>query len=673
MPSKKNIKKTQTGKLSGQKQGVSASSIRPVIYAILASCAIALIFYCKSFDFIQDDSYITFRYVKNFTEGNGLVFNIGDKVEGYTCFLWVIFLSFIKVIGFNFIPASQTFGIIFSVLTLFFTYKISAEIFPKNGSMAFNIVFSVSAVVLLISNGAFAYWTDSGMETALFAFLTTLAIYFYLKETHSGNNVFPYSSLIFLLASLSRPEGNLIFAITILHRVIIILKDNKAYQNEPAKIKLLFSKTNLIWLGLYIIPAIIFMLWRYSYYGYLFPNTFYAKTGSTLEYIKTGLDYFVDFAKVYGLYGLLILFIFINLKKDERFFDRLYLVMIFSIFSLYIIYIGGDVLRPSRFFVPILPVFYLLIQEGIVILITSAQKKQLSQNIVMVSAVIILALSYFTYKQPYEDIKRDSTLENGLVDKMKITASWLKSKQAEAKRQLVVAATTIGAVSYFSDVTLIDMLGLTDKEIAHHPNPIPEISSNTEIGWKERHYNVDYVLSRKPDYIYFSTGIKPSAYAERGLFTNEEFMKYYYPSYFTIREQQFTDCIYKRKTDEEVKEEKTLPPNPNYQKSFVNLFNQALNTMRDKSKNPEAIDLFKKTLEIAPSNFGIPYELMGDLYMQSKNREKGEENYKKAIETNDYNIMAHYGLYQIYAARKDSSDADKEIDKIMKYSPDMLK
>ena len=616
MPSKQNIKKT-AAKSSRQKQTIESANIKPVIYSILAACAIALIFYCKSFDFIQDDSYITFRYVKNFTEGNGLVFNIGDKVEGYTCFLWVIFLSFIKVIGINFISASQTFGIIFSILTLFFTYKISSDIFPKNKGTIFNIVFSTAAIILLISNGAFAYWTVSGMETALFAMLTTIGIYYYLKESRSYKSEFPYSSIIFLLASLSRPEGNLIFAITVLHRIIIIFKGEDKTLNQSntitQKIKLLFSKPNLVWLSLYIVPAFIFMIWRYSYYGYLFPNTFYAKTGSSLEYIKTGLDYFIDFAKIYGLYGILIAFIFINLKKGERFYDRLYLVMIFTLFSLYIIYIGGDVLRPSRFFVPILPVFYLLIQEGIVILIDSAQKKQVSQNIVLVSALIVLAVSYFTYKQPYEDIKRDSVMENGLVDKMKLSAGWLKSKQVAANRTLVVAATTIGAISYYSDVTLIDMLGLTDKEIAHHPEPIPEISSNTEIGWKERHYNVDYVLSRKPDYIYFSTGIKPSAYAERGLFTNDDFLKYYYPSFFTIKEQQFTDCIYKRKTEEEVKNEVTPKQNPNYKKSFVNLFNQAINTSRDKSKVNEAIDLYKKTIEIAPSNFGTPYEMMGDL------------------------------------------------------------
>ena len=31
-----------------------------------------------------DDAYISFRYAKNFINGHGFVFNIGEKVEGYT-------------------------------------------------------------------------------------------------------------------------------------------------------------------------------------------------------------------------------------------------------------------------------------------------------------------------------------------------------------------------------------------------------------------------------------------------------------------------------------------------------------------------------------------------------------------------------------------------------------
>uniref|UniRef100_UPI0025A10AE6 hypothetical protein n=1 Tax=Klebsiella pneumoniae TaxID=573 RepID=UPI0025A10AE6 len=90
--------------------------------------------------------------------------------------------------------------------------------------------------------------------------------------------------------------------------------------------------------------------------------------------------------------------------------------------------------------------------------------------------------------------------ENGLVEKMKVTGAWFKNKQQKLGRPLNLAATTIGAVSFFSgpQVNVIDLLGLTDKEIAHNPKLIPEISAGN-YGWKERNYNADYVLSRDPD------------------------------------------------------------------------------------------------------------------------------------------------------------------------------
>lgn len=672
MASKKSAKKA--GHKSNKVTGKSPGSNKFVPYAILIIIGIIFYYYCNSFNFIQDDSYITYRYVTNFTEGHGLVFNIGEKVEGYTCFLWVILLSFIKLIGINFISASQTLGIISSLLVLYFTYKISEQIFPKNKSEFFNTAFSLAAVIMLTANGAFAYWTVSGMETGLFTLFVTLGIYIYLKEINASSSKFPYSSIVFLLASLTRPEGNLIFAVTVLHKIIITVKAKSG--SDSGVTKRIFSNKNAMWLGLYIVPALIYMVWRYSYYGYLLPNTFYAKTGSSAEYFKAGLDYFWEFAKSYGLFGTFIVLILYNLKSKDKYFDYLYLILLFFIFSIYVIAVGGDVLRPGRFFVPLLPVFYILVQEAFYNLFLLREKKL---NISLSSAasimlIISIAFAYYSYTSQQEQIKRYSELENGLVEKMKISGGWLKSKSKESGRTLTVAATTIGAISYFSEVNLIDMLGLTDKTIAHEPSPIDEISAKSEIGWKERNYNVDYVLSRKPDYIYFSTGIKPSAYAERGLFTSPDFLKYYYPSYFTIKEYNFTDCIYKRKTDAEA-EQKTdnLPPNPNYKKTFVNLYNQAMNTSRDKNKLQEAIDLYKKTLEEAPPNFGAPYSMIGDIYLQMQNKEKAFENYKKAVEIDDYNITAHYYLYQLYLEKGDTANARLNIEKIQKYSPDMLK
>lgn len=660
-PGKKQQQKTKEAKTVSQNAAIG--------YAAAAVMAVILFYYAGSFSFIQDDSFITYRYVKNFTEGNGLVFNIGEKVEGYTCFLWVIVLSIVKKLGFNFISASQTLGIISSALALLFTYMISLKIFPKGKDVFYNFSFSIIAVILTAVNGSNAYWAASGMETGLFTFLVIAGVYLYLKENKSPQPLFPYSSIVFLLASLTRPESNLIFAVTVLHKIIFTLK-SPAFPNEN-RVKLLISKNNLLWLGLYAIPALIYMVWRYSYYGFLFPNTFYAKTGSSWVYFQAGLDYFWEFAKAYGGYGILIALGLLTLRSKERFWENLYLVMIFFTFSLYIIYVGGDVLRPNRFFVPVLPVFYLLVQEGLSALFTMLDKKKTFAYGGILGIIFAVGFSYYTYKEEYEKIKQYSELENGLVEKMEITANWLKNKQTQAGRPLVVAATTIGAVSYYSEVVLIDMLGLTDKEVAHNPQPIAEISSGS-VGWKERNYNVPYILSRKPDYIYFSTGIKPSAYAERGLFTSDEFMKYYYPYYFTIKEYNFTDIMYKRKNDDDANKSAQLPPNPNYKKSFVNLYNQAMNTQKDKTKLQEAISLFQQAADNGPAGWGTPYQMIGDIYMQQRNKDKALENYKKAVELDDYNVMAHYGLYQFYMESKDTAGAKNSIEKIRKYTPELL-
>ena len=37
---------------------------------------------------LSDDAFISFRYAKHWSEGHGLVYNIGEWVEGYTNLLW---------------------------------------------------------------------------------------------------------------------------------------------------------------------------------------------------------------------------------------------------------------------------------------------------------------------------------------------------------------------------------------------------------------------------------------------------------------------------------------------------------------------------------------------------------------------------------------------------------
>ena len=50
---------------------------------------------------VQDDAFISFRYAKNLANGSGLVFNSGERVEGYTNFLWTLILWIPEHFGWN--------------------------------------------------------------------------------------------------------------------------------------------------------------------------------------------------------------------------------------------------------------------------------------------------------------------------------------------------------------------------------------------------------------------------------------------------------------------------------------------------------------------------------------------------------------------------------------------
>jgi tetratricopeptide (TPR) repeat protein len=115
---------------------------------------------------------------------------------------------------------------------------------------------------------------------------------------------------------------------------------------------------------------------------------------------------------------------------------------------------------------------------------------------------------------------------------MSIYADWINAQSGFIGRKLTVALSTIGSFSYYSNARVIDLVGLTDRYIAHHPMQAEGIDEELPLIWKERHYNAEYILSSKPDYIIFPAGAKPSAFAECAVFINPEFKRHYFTQIF---------------------------------------------------------------------------------------------------------------------------------------------
>ena len=130
--------------------------------------------------FIQDDAFISFRYARNFVEGHGLVWNIGEPVEGYTNFLWVMLVSGALRLGIEPIGFTYGAGIICFVFSLIFAFKI-AEIVLHSRNWA------LLAVALLGTNYTFSSYATGGLETQLQACLVTCAAYLVVASLSAGH------------------------------------------------------------------------------------------------------------------------------------------------------------------------------------------------------------------------------------------------------------------------------------------------------------------------------------------------------------------------------------------------------------------------------------------------------------------------------------------------------
>jgi arabinofuranosyltransferase len=618
-----------------------------VPWLILALCVGVFLWHTSTSAFLQDDSFITYRYARNVIRGVGPVFNPTERVEGYTNFLWLMLLSALGILGVPFttlIPLSQVLGVLCGVgiIVLFFFFLRRHSTGPP--------LLAPLALLPLVANGSFAYWCVSGMESALFGLFLAGAFYAYVGAATRARLV--VTSGLLGLAALTRPEGALFAALFALHFAVTRLVRDRAR---------LFSGTNLLDLAGLLAPffALVVPLyaWRLGYYGFLFPNTFYAKTGASLSYLKSGIEYLWGWLRAFGLFGLLpVLAVVLALRKRRPRPAFWFSLLVLGVFSAYVVSVGGDVLRIYRFFAPVYFLFYFIVAEGFWAIPGPRA----------VPALLLVLLAPYTFIGPFApartmraEVLRNLNLEKGLVTKMSFTGRWLG-------RQLGpddwFACSTIGAVSYNSDRNCLDLLGLTDTTIAHHPENI----LGARVYWKERNYNTRHVLERNPRYIYFSTGIKPSAAAERALFLRTRFRLGYFPCPVSIAEgnQLFSEVIYKARPGAD-----TLPiETPGVNPEFVELYNLGINGLR---LGPDtAYALFANCLKVAPPDFAFPYEWMGEIAMRAKREAEAVEVLERAVAIDDWCINSHINLANIYFNRGDFARATGHLEKVVQYAPD---
>ena len=337
-------------------------------YGPVAICAAVLVWHALQYGFITDDAYISFVFSRNFAEHGQLVFNLGDPVEGYTNFLWTFLLGLLMVVGLSPEVTALVLGIGFACGTLLVVqrtveYLLAGPDNAQDESQGERVwPWHVLPAALLCFSAGYACWASGGLETQMFTFLCTLALYAYARgaacvsDEHDMKRERRWlrrAGIILALAAMTRPEGLLLTALVGAHRLVF---------NLVREHRLVPDRDELLCLAYFLMLWAPWFIWRWWYYGYLFPNTYYVKAAGTpppgydAALRKNGLFYIWQWARQSGaLYGAPIIIAGLCAARPHS--RRMYYGSLAALFgAVYLVYtvrVGGDFMGLHRFIMPV--------------------------------------------------------------------------------------------------------------------------------------------------------------------------------------------------------------------------------------------------------------------------------------------------------------------------------
>lgn len=494
------------------------SNKKSLFIGVSALFIIVSIIYSYKLKWLGDDIFIGLRYVQNFLEGNGLVYNKGERVEGFTDFLWIMLISFFSWLKCEPLITVQTLGILSSIGTLLLfsviIYKISAR---------YNLFILPFISIALALNYDYNTWATSGLETALFSFLLCSAFYSYFFSNYGENKRLVLSGLFLCLALLTRPDTLLILFCSNALLVLSFLI-NRTAVSKMIKPLFLF---NLAILVIYI-P---YFMWRYTYYGFIFPNTYYDKLGYE-SFFEKGFYYIWLYFKPHFISFLIIIlppFILVPLLKKNKLqrikefiSDKWNAAYLVSLIILYIYLIGfvakvgGDFMY-ARFIIPVAPFIYFIIFYSVFKLVS---KKNLNVLLVLllIGGFIETKLRFDVFKALDKNGKEIITLNRDIADERYVYTGYFKIEDEiklgkaihncfngiDAKMLIRGGQACMGYYANFNYCQ--EFHGLTDTLIAHS-----EIKTRGRIG-HEKHGTTEYFQNKGIHFLFNRSALSQDQY-----------------------------------------------------------------------------------------------------------------------------------------------------------------
>lgn len=407
--------------------------------------------------FLSDDAFISFRYARNLVDGHGLVWNPGERVEGYTNFSWVLLMAAGMRLGVEPELLSNVLGVACGALVLVAVLRCAA----RGRSLA--SPFPLLAVLVLAGNRSFAAWCTGGLETMFFALLVflgftrLLAPGDLLSARRSPRDAL-VCSLFFASAALTRPEGLLFGCLAFL--LLLLECARKRWPWRAA----------LLWLVPFGLLVGAHFAWRRAYYGEWLPNTFYAKVGGL--WLAQGGRYFAYFQACYRIGWFLPLVPLALLGPNRRAAASIAGVLL--VHGAYVLAVGGDLFE-LRFFVHVFPLLYWLLVEGLAGLagLEWSRFPRLPFLLAGAAALALLCATHLGFDRVPGNHFGLQTIEgiDQYTHKRQDEGRTLRAaiERGVLPRDVVLCVGGAGAVPYYTCWTTVDRRGLNDATIARLP------------------------------------------------------------------------------------------------------------------------------------------------------------------------------------------------------------
>jgi len=434
-------------------------------YAIWTALGLAALAWTWHLRWLSDDAFISFRYAQNWMHGNGLVFNPGERVEGYTNFLWTALVALPIPIGI----APEEASVILCMASLVAALAAVALIARRLGGGL------PIAAVLLGANYTFACFGTSGLETMFATALVWWSVERALAES-------PLSAGVLGVAgAMARPD-HAVFYLALIGAMAL----------DPGQRKHLVR---------FAIPLLAvyapYFVCRWRYYGAFLPNTFYAKS-ATGSYFEQGFLYAYTFFIGSGAWAALpaaaVGWIVLRGNLLGRF-----LAIGLPVYAYYVMKIGGDFMY-GRFWVVALPGLLLVAQIGmrrLAVLAVLAFLVAVPTRILHPSELrwYLADAATFYHLTSFHPV----SMQSGEFTYGKVLGRHLKQSGA------TLSSGSIGMIGYYGGMRMVDESGLTETGLAHEP-----LLRRGRPG-HERKASMEYRLSRGAEV--FIDQVWPTPYA----------------------------------------------------------------------------------------------------------------------------------------------------------------